>query len=112
LAGEEIAARYLEGEGWCLLGRRLQTPFGEVDLLAQCGGKLVCVEVKTGLMPPRAFWRPAMRLNARALARRRAAAAYLARAGSLGAGIRPARVDLIEVTVRGREIRIEHQVAL
>ena len=112
LAGEEIAARYLLDAGYSLLGRRLRTPFGEVDLLALHAGQLACVEVKSGRLPPRAFWRPAMRLSARALGRRRASAAYVARAFSAKAGERPARVDLVEVVVRDREIRIDHRMGL
>jgi putative endonuclease len=43
---EWIAAFYLMAKGYRILGQRLRTPFGEVDLAAWKGGVLVIVEVK------------------------------------------------------------------
>lgn len=43
---ELIAALWLMGKGYRILGRRLRTPFGEVDLAAWKSGALVIVEVK------------------------------------------------------------------
>ncbi len=51
--GEALAARALRRRGWRLLGRRLCTPAGEVDLLAREAGRLAVVEVKTGRAPLR-----------------------------------------------------------
>ena len=45
-AAESIAALYLLAKGYRILGHRLRTPFGEVDLAAWKGGVLVIVEVK------------------------------------------------------------------
>lgn len=45
--GERLAARYLEGKGYAILGHNLRTPHGEIDLLARQGDELVFVEVKT-----------------------------------------------------------------
>ena len=45
-AAEWIAALYLMAKGYRILGRRLRTPFGEVDLAAWKRGALVIVEVK------------------------------------------------------------------
>ncbi len=43
---EWIAALFLMAKGYHILGRRLRTPFGEVDLAAWQRGVLVIVEVK------------------------------------------------------------------
>jgi len=44
---ELIAALWLLAKGYRLLGFRLRTPHGEIDLLAARGGVLAAVEVKT-----------------------------------------------------------------
>ena len=44
--GEEQAAAYLMEDGWEILGQRLKTPRGEVDLVARRPGVVVFVEVK------------------------------------------------------------------
>ncbi len=46
-AGEEAAACYLEQLGWRILARNCRLPGGEIDIIAQDGGCLVFVEVKT-----------------------------------------------------------------
>lgn len=43
---EALAAWYLRCKGWSVLGRRLRTPVGEVDLIARRGKVLTFVEVK------------------------------------------------------------------
>ena len=43
---EVIAALWLMAKGWRILGMRLRTPQGEIDLLARRGGVLAAVEVK------------------------------------------------------------------
>lgn len=45
-AGEDEAARYLEGRGMRLVARNFRTRRGEVDLIALDGDALVFVEVK------------------------------------------------------------------
>lgn len=45
--GETQAARYLERKGYVILARNVRTPYGEIDLVAQDGGMIVFVEVKT-----------------------------------------------------------------
>jgi len=43
---EAIAAIALEAEGWRVLARRIRTPAGELDLVAERDGLLAFVEVK------------------------------------------------------------------
>ncbi len=96
LAGERLAARHLSGLGWSIVGARLRTPAGEVDLVARDGGTLVAVEVKTGCRRYRARG-PGRRLGARRRQRLRRAAAWLGARQR-----RPARADLVEVIYGGR----------
>jgi len=44
--GEWIAALWLRLKGWSILGRRVRTPVGEVDIIARRGRTLAFVEVK------------------------------------------------------------------
>jgi len=44
--GETIAALWLMLKGWSILGRRIRTPVGEVDLVVRRGRTLAFVEVK------------------------------------------------------------------
>ena len=54
-AGEVAAARYLSGRGWQILERRWKGAGREIDIVAERGGVLALVEVKTrrpgGLAP-------------------------------------------------------------
>ena len=43
---EDAAQKALERDGWSILARRLRTPAGEVDLVAEKDGLLALVEVK------------------------------------------------------------------
>lgn len=43
---ERIAGWWLRLKGWHIIGRRMRTPLGEVDLVARRGGMIAFVEVK------------------------------------------------------------------
>jgi putative endonuclease len=43
---ETLAAWWLRLKGWTILGRRVRTPLGEIDLIARRGRTLAFVEVK------------------------------------------------------------------
>jgi putative endonuclease len=115
LLGEELAARHLRARGWQVLGRRLRTSAGEVDLLAREGAELVCVEVKTsrsqpvprprGVDPARARLndQPGERWRAAQAARLAGAARLLAREHGAGR----ARLDLVEVVLQPRSAQVE-----
>ena len=45
--GEELAARYLEGEGYAILDRNWRCALGELDLVCRDGPRIVVAEVKT-----------------------------------------------------------------
>ena len=44
--GEAIAAWFLRLQGWRIVGERIKTPRGEIDLIARRGKTLAFVEVK------------------------------------------------------------------
>ncbi|MGH6955196.1 MAG: YraN family protein [Caulobacteraceae bacterium] len=93
--GEVAAALWLMVKGYRILGFRLRTPHGEIDLLARKGGVLAVVEVKLRGTAEAALesvtWRQRQRL-------RRAAEAYAAaRAPLKGAAI---RLDLMALAPR------------
>jgi putative endonuclease len=72
--GEALAAWFLRLKGWRIVGQRLKTPRGEVDLIARRGRTVVFVEVK---------WRASaaelgLAIDQRRLARVAAAATALA----------------------------------
>ncbi len=47
-AGEDLAAEFLKAKGYRILGRQVRVGrLGELDLIAECKGALVFIEVKT-----------------------------------------------------------------
>lgn len=44
--GETLAGLWLQVHGYRVIGRRVRTPFGEIDLVARRGGVVVFCEVK------------------------------------------------------------------
>jgi putative endonuclease len=44
--GEDLAVCELERRGYAITARRYRTPCGEIDIVAECDGVLVFVEVK------------------------------------------------------------------
>jgi putative endonuclease len=46
-AGEDAAADFLRRRGFDVVARNYHTPFGELDVVASKGGRLVFAEVKT-----------------------------------------------------------------
>jgi putative endonuclease len=101
LAAEARACAAVEQDGWTILGRRLRTPAGEIDAVAQKAGILVFLEVKS---------RPSLAAAAAALTqaqRRRllASAAILLAANPLW-GETGVRFDVLLVDPAGRVRRI------
>lgn len=98
---EQAAAEALESQGWTILARRVRTPAGELDLVAERDGLLAFVEVKA---------RPSLSEAAQALGpRQRArltAAAECWLAENPGRGAAGIRFDLLLVAADGTVRRI------
>ncbi|WP_089954770.1 YraN family protein [Lentzea xinjiangensis] len=103
--GEDLACRYLEGQGLVVLSRNWKCRDGELDVVAVEGDRLVVCEVKTRSGPR--WGRPDEAVDEDKLSRlRRTALRWLA---AHGVGWCEVRVDLISVTWSGEgEARLHH----
>jgi len=102
--GESLAARELERRGYRVLARNWRCPAGEMDLIAERGGALVFVEVRTRRGRERGT--PEESLTPRKQARLiEVAQAYLEE----HAVDRDWRIDVvaIELSPRGRLLRVD-----
>lgn len=101
VGAEAAACAALEREGWTVLGRRLRTEAGEIDLVAEKDGLLAVIEVKS---------RPTLADAAAALSARQRArllgAAEILLAAHPGWGRAGVRFDVLVVDVAGRVRRI------
>lgn len=79
--GEWIAIAMLVLKGWQIIGRRVKTPLGEIDLVARRGRTLAFIEVKWRASPQAARESFHPRQQARLM---RAAALWRARRSGLG----------------------------
>ena len=94
--GERLAAAMLKKSGCRILARNVETPFGELDLVAQekKGGRIIFVEVKTRTDESVARGEQAVgRAKQRHIVR--AAQAFLK---AKGIGEAPLRFDVVAVT--------------
>lgn len=100
--GERIAGWWLRLKGWRILDRRVRTPVGEVDLVAQRGKLVAFVEVKARATAAELD----VAIDERRLARVAAAAEYLMpRYAAAGEDI---RVDVILLAPGTRPRHIEN----
>lgn len=105
-AGERLAATWLEARGFRIVRRNWRCPYGELDLVAESGGELVFVEVKTrrgtSMGLPEEAITPAKRQHLVASAQ-----AYLAATGSEAC---PYRIDVVAVELApgGKLLGVRH----
>ena len=98
---EALAAAALERAGWRILGRRVRTPLGELDLIAEQRGLIAIIEVKHRVTVAEAAFSVTERQRRRIVA---AAEAWLAtRADPAPEGV---RFDVLLVDATGRVRRI------
>lgn len=96
--GETAACWWLRLKGWRILGRRVRTPLGEVDIVARRGALVAFVEVKTRATDAELDYA----IDARRLARVAAAAEVLV--PRYAGANDDVRIDVILVA-RGRRLR-------
>jgi len=101
ISAEAAAGIALEREGWVVLGRRIRTVAGEIDLLAEQAGVLAIIEVKARPRLADAAAAVSPRQRARLLA---AAEIVLAEHPEWGAA--GVRIDVLAVDAAGRVRRI------
>jgi len=101
LDAEAAAAHALLGDGWTILGRRVRTEAGEIDIIAERDGLAAFVEVKIRPTLAEAAASVSARQRSRIIA---AAEAWLAANPSVGAA--GLRFDVIVVDAAGRVRRI------
>jgi putative endonuclease len=98
---EARAAQALAAEGWAVLARRVRTPAGELDLVAEREGLLAFVEVKARASLAEAAFALGPRQRTRLVA---AAEAWMAENPAHGAA--GVRFDVLLVDAEGRVRRI------
>ncbi len=98
---EQVACAALAQDGWTVLARRLRTPAGELDVVAEKDGLLAFIEVKA---------RPTLNLAAHSLSApqraRLVAAAEIVLGANPGWGARGVRFDVLLVDDAGAVRRI------
>lgn len=108
LFGEEVVADGLQRAGWQVLGHRVRTRVGELDLVARRGDTIVFAEVKTA-RPGRIAVEESVDVRQRHRIRR-AAVAWMACNPRLQTGVRSYRFDvfLVRRAQDGAITRIDH----
>ena len=102
--GERLAARFLEEQGFRILDRNYRNRLGEIDIVAEDRGVLVFVEVRTlrssaGHSPEETIqWKKQQRIS-------RTALAYIQYKRLED---RPARFDVVSVTLDGNRSALRH----
>lgn len=103
--GEEVAVRYLQGQGLRVVGTNWRCPLGELDIVAVDGRCLVVVEVKTRRSA--SCGAPQEAVTPAKLARLRRLAAIWLREHR--ASCPEVRIDVVAVLLGGhREARVDH----
>ncbi len=101
VGAETAACAALAAAGWHIHARRLRTPAGEIDVVAERDGLLAFVEVKRRPTLAEAAWSLGARQRARLLA-----AADIVLAANPGWGAAGVRFDVIVVDDAGQVRRI------
>ena len=94
--GERKAARYLKRRGYRIVERNYRCPFGEVDIIAELGGVLAFIEVKT--RSGDGYGLPNEAVNRKRMERHRNCVRYYFTGREIDCTV---RFDVIEVTKEG-----------
>jgi putative endonuclease len=100
-SGEDLAEKFLKKKGFKILGRNIRLKVGEIDILAEEGGDLVMVEVKT--KTTRSFGKPYEEVDYF----KQKKLHQLARALNQQYPHKNLRIDVVSVQIE-KEIKVEH----
>lgn len=104
--GENLACKYLKGEGYIIIGRNFRCRQGEIDIIAKDvnGKELVFIEVKTrtGFQ----YGRPAEAVDSCKQKNIYKCAEYYVFRNYINNV--PIRLDVIEVFIKNTKVRINH----
>jgi len=106
---ENIAARYLEGRGYEIIAKNYRKPWGELDMVARIGERIVFVEVKANRREFRGDFNPEIRVDSKkAYKIKRTAELFLEQ--ELGSADFDWQIDIIAVTfdIQGKKAKIRH----
>lgn len=102
--GEEIAAKYLAGQGYRIIKRNYYTRYGELDIISMYNNILVFVEVRTKTNLN--YGLPEESVTPRKIAHlRKAALVYL---GNCRLSYEEIRFDVIAILITGDTTSINH----
>lgn len=100
---EEKAVRYLKKSGYKILERNYRTPFGEIDVIAEEGGSIVFLEIKSRTSP--LFGPPYLRITKKKRENIiKSSLSYLKRRGLAEA---ECRIDVVSISLDKEEGRME-----
>jgi len=103
IEGEELAVRFLKKKGYKIVSRNFKSPVGEMDIIAEDGGTLVFVEVKT--RTDDSFGHPFEAVTPRKREKlRKVALGYLKHSRRDA----PSRFDVLSIETDGANHKIEH----
>lgn len=106
---ENIAARYLEEEGYEIVAKNYRKPWGEIDIIAKRGEAIIFVEVKANKQKFAGDFNPEVRVNDQKIHKiKRTAALFLER--ELGSTDVEWQIDIIAVTfdIPNKKAKIRH----
>jgi putative endonuclease len=106
IKGEDLAEKFLKKKGYRILARNFKTPVGEIDIVADDGGTLVFVEVKT--RGGGTFGRPFEAVDARKKEKLRKVALYYLK--NRCKNDTPSRFDVLSIMAANGKEEIEHIV--
>lgn len=101
--GEDLAAEFLKGKGYRIIGRNYKTPVGELDIIAKDGETLVFIEVKT--RSSNAFGYPFEAVDSRKKRKLKNLALFYLKNQKKNCA---ARFDVISINLTGTKKEIEH----
>lgn len=107
--GEDAAAKYLEKSGYAVISRNERIGRIETDIICEGDGHTVFCEVKTRTPASKKYGRPSAAVDRKKRENLiRFAEAYIRSKKAAGAFLAPPRIDVVEVYIDGKDVKIHH----